>query len=83
MPSTQDPSVNNNADYPSSRIEDRRYWIFTQINNWLGSDGITIGGVRNAIIDHCSFNITNDEAVDISRSSALTISELCTWRDFG
>lgn len=42
-------------------------------NNWLASDGLTLGGVHNAIIDHCSFGQANDEAVDISRSSALTI----------
>ena len=42
-------------------------------NNWLGADGITIGGVQNAIIDHCSFQHATDEAVDISRSSLLTI----------
>lgn len=40
---------------------------------WLGADGLTLGGVHNAIIDHCSFGQANDEAVDISRSSGLTI----------
>ncbi len=42
-------------------------------NAWLGADGLTLGGVHNAIIDHCSFGQANDEAVDISRSSGLTI----------
>ncbi len=41
--------------------------------NWLGSDGLTLGGVSNVIVDHCSFGQANDEAVDISRSSSLTI----------
>ncbi len=42
-------------------------------SNWIGADGLTLGGVHNAIIDHCSFGQANDEAVDISRSSGLTI----------
>lgn len=42
-------------------------------NNWMGSDGLTLGGVFDVIIDHCSFGQANDEAVDISRSSSLTI----------
>ena len=42
-------------------------------NNWMGSDGLTLGGVHNVIIDHCSFGQANDEAVDISRASSLTI----------
>ena len=41
--------------------------------NWLGSDGLTLGGVHNAIIDHCSFAHASDEAVDISRSSRISI----------
>ncbi len=40
---------------------------------WLAEDGITVGGVHRGIIDHCSFAHARDEAVDISRSSALTI----------
>ena len=40
---------------------------------WMGSDGLTLGGVHNAIVDRCSFAHANDEAVDISRSSGLTI----------
>lgn len=40
---------------------------------WTGEDGITLGGVHNAIIDHCSFANATDEEVDISRSSSLTI----------
>lgn len=42
-------------------------------SNWMGSDGLTLGGVHNVIIDHCSFGQANDEAVDISRASSLTI----------
>ncbi len=41
--------------------------------HWLGSDGLTLGGVQNTIVDRCSFAHANDEAVDISRSSNLTI----------
>ncbi len=41
--------------------------------HWLAEDGITLGGIRHAIIDHCSFAHASDEAVDISRSSLLTI----------
>lgn len=41
--------------------------------HWLAEDGITLGGVKNVIIDHCSFAHASDEAVDISRSSLLTI----------
>jgi pectate lyase len=33
----------------------------------------TLGGVQNAVIDHCSFAHSIDEAVDISRSSRITI----------
>ena len=41
--------------------------------HWLAEDGLTLGGIRNAIIDHCSFAHATDEAVDISRCSRLTI----------
>lgn len=41
--------------------------------HWIGADGITLGGVHHAIIDHCSFAHASDEAVDISRTSSLTI----------
>jgi len=41
--------------------------------HWLGSDGLTLGGVHNSIVDRCSFAHANDEAVDISRSSSITI----------
>ena len=40
---------------------------------WMAEDGLTLGGVHNAIIDHCSFAHATDEAVDISRSSRITI----------
>jgi len=53
-----------------SRIGDR---IKYPTQNWLAEDGITLGGVSNTIIDHCSFAHAIDEAVDISRSSGLTI----------
>jgi pectate lyase len=43
--------------------------------HWLAEDGITLGGIRRAIIDHCSFAHASDEAVDISRSSLLTIQQ--------
>ncbi len=41
--------------------------------NWISGDGLTLGGVHNAIIDHCSMAHADDEAVDISRSSAISI----------
>jgi pectate lyase len=41
--------------------------------NWLTGDGLTLGGVHRAIIDHCSMAHALDEAIDISRSSALSI----------
>jgi len=55
--------------------------------HWTGGDGITIGGVHNAIFDHCSFAHAVDEAVDISRSSRLTIqhcmlAETLGWHAF-
>ncbi len=53
-----------------SRIGDLSYF---PTNNWLAGDGITLGGVRDVIIDHCSFAHANDEAVDISRSSSISI----------
>lgn len=53
-----------------SRIGDRNLF---PTSNWLADDGITLGGVHNGIIDHCSFAHAGDEAVDISRSSRLTI----------
>jgi pectate lyase len=53
-----------------SRIGDIGYY---PTPHWLGSDGLTLGGVHNTIVDRCSFAHANDEAVDISRSSALSI----------
>lgn len=41
--------------------------------NWISGDGLTMGGVSNAIVDHCSFQHNDDEAVDISRTSNFTI----------
>jgi pectate lyase len=41
--------------------------------NWISGDGLTLGGVHNAIIDHCSMAHADDEAIDISRSSGITI----------
>lgn len=37
------------------------------------TDPIIISGVENMIVDHCSFSGSEDEAVDISRTSKLTI----------
>lgn len=66
-----DPSVSNIIiRHLRSRIGDREKF---PTPHWLADDGITIGGVREAIIDHCSFAHAGDEAVDISRSSRLTI----------
>lgn len=81
MYNNEDPSVNNVIiRHLRSRIGDID---LHPTNNWLGSDGITIGGVRNAIIDHCSFQHANDEAVDISRSSALTIQNCVLGETLG
>jgi len=53
-----------------SRIGDIEYY---PTPHWLGSDGLTLGGVQNTMVDRCSFAHANDEAVDISRSSRITI----------
>lgn len=37
------------------------------------TDPLVISGVQNAIFDHCTFSNSDDEAVDISRSSRLSI----------
>jgi hypothetical protein len=41
--------------------------------NWVTGDGITLGGVHKAVIDHCSFGQNVDEAFDISRSSSISV----------
>jgi pectate lyase len=41
--------------------------------SWLTGDGLSLGGVHRAIIDHCSMAHALDEEIDISRSSAITI----------
>lgn len=41
--------------------------------NWLTGDGLTLGGVHRAIVDHCSMAHALDEAIDLSRSSAISI----------
>jgi pectate lyase len=65
------PSVSNIViRHLRSRIGDRTLF---PTPHWTAEDGITIGGVHNAIIDHCSFAHAIDEAVDISRSSRLTM----------
>ncbi|MFM8372667.1 MAG: T9SS type A sorting domain-containing protein [Bacteroidota bacterium] len=65
------PSVSNIIiRHVRSRIGDRNLF---PTSNWLADDGITLGGLHNGIIDHCSFAHAGDEAVDISRSSQLTI----------
>lgn len=51
--------------------------------HWLGGDGITIGGVHRAIFDHCSFEHATDEAVDISRSSQITIQNCILGETLG
>jgi pectate lyase len=65
------PSVSNIIiRHLRSRIGDRELF---PTPHWMAEDGITLGGVHNAIIDHCSFAHAIDEAVDISRSSRITI----------
>ena len=39
----------------------------------FAADPIILSGVENAVIDHCTFAHSEDEAVDISRSSNITI----------
>jgi len=39
----------------------------------FATDPMIISGVRNMIVDHCSFSGSEDEAVDISRSLNLTL----------
>jgi hypothetical protein len=36
-------------------------------------DSLRLGGVRDAIVDHCSFASANDENLEITRSSSITI----------
>lgn len=42
-------------------------------SNWVSGDGMTLGGVHKAVVDHCSFAHAYDEEVDISRGSQITI----------
>jgi hypothetical protein len=42
-------------------------------SNEVTSDGFTLGGVHNAIVDHCSAGHQEDEAFDISRSSSISV----------
>ena len=42
-------------------------------SNWVTGDGITLGGVHKAVVDHCSFAHNYDEAVDVSRGSQISI----------
>jgi hypothetical protein len=47
------PSVSNIIiRHVRSRIGDRNLF---PTSNWLADDGITLGGVHDGIIDHCSF----------------------------
>ncbi|MBI2259199.1 MAG: T9SS type A sorting domain-containing protein [Flavobacteriia bacterium] len=47
--------------------------IGTHPTSNYATDPIIISGVENAIIDHCTFSNSDDEAVDISRSRKLSI----------
>ncbi len=81
MYNDENPSVNNVIiRHLRSRIGDIN---LHPTGNWLGSDGITIGGVKNIIVDHCSFQHANDEAVDISRTSSLTIQNCVLGETLG
>ncbi len=51
--------------------------------NWVSGDGITLGGVHRAVIDHCSFGHNVDEAFDISRSSALSVQNCLLTETIG
>lgn len=75
------PSVSNIIiRHIRSRIGDRTKFPTT---NWVAEDGITLGGVHGGIIDHCSFGHASDEAVDISRSSRLTIQHCILGETLG
>ncbi|MFZ1704780.1 MAG: T9SS type A sorting domain-containing protein [Saprospiraceae bacterium] len=81
MYNNTNPSVSNIIiRHVRSRIGDTQKF---STPHWLGGDGITIGGVRNGIIDHCSFQHASDEAVDISRSSLLTIQNCILGETLG
>lgn len=81
MYNNDNPSVNNVIiRHLRSRIGDIN---LHPTGNWLGGDGITIGGVQNAIIDHCSFQHAVDEAIDISRTSNLTIQNCVLGETLG
>jgi hypothetical protein len=81
MYNNDNPSVNNVIiRHLRSRIGDIN---LHPTGNWLGGDGITIGGVQNAIIDHCSFQHAVDEGIDISRSSNLTIQNCVLGETLG
>lgn len=77
----EEPSVSNIIiRHIRSRIGDREKY---PTPFWLADDGITLGGVRDAVIDHCSFAHAGDEAVDISRSSRLTIQNCLLGETLG
>lgn len=63
-----------------SRIGDRSRYPSPY---WIAEDGITLGGVHNAVIDHCSFAHASDEAADISRSSKITIQNCILGETLG
>ena len=59
MYNNDNPSVNNVIiRHLRSRMGDIN---LHPTGNWLGGDGITIGGVQNAIMYHCSFQHAVDE----------------------
>jgi hypothetical protein len=81
MYNDENPSVSNVIiRHLRSRIGDR---IKFPASHWLAEDGITIGGVHKAVIDHCSFEHASDEAVDISRSSQITIQHCILGETLG
>lgn len=67
----EDPSVSN-VIIRHLRLRPGDPVLHPTSNNLTG-DGLTLGGVHRAIVDHCSMAHAADEAVDISRSSSLTI----------
>ena len=81
MYNEENPSVSNViVRHIRSRIGDRNKYPSM---HWIAEDGITIGGVHNAIFDHCSFAHASDEAVDISRSSGITIQHCILGETLG
>lgn len=65
----------NPAAHPNNVIirHLRSRGIGTHPTSNFATDPIVVSGVENIVIDHCTFSNSDDEAVDISRSSKVSI----------